>query len=46
MHKLFLQMDRIYKTAYFYSLYEIQARENIEQELNEIINLSLRESGY
>jgi predicted metal-dependent HD superfamily phosphohydrolase len=29
----FLKMDRIFKTDYFYDLYENQARENIEKEL-------------
>lgn len=30
----FLQMDRIYKTPWFYQQYEQQARKNLQQELN------------
>lgn len=30
----FLQMDRIFKTPYFYQQYEQQARKNLQQELN------------
>lgn len=36
--KHFLQMERIYKSAYFYDLYESKARLNLSKELKEIEN--------
>ena len=34
--KYFLQMERIYKTAYFFERFEMQARENLTTEFNTI----------
>ena len=38
----FLKMDRIFKTDYFFEKYEIQARENLQNELQILTKQSLK----
>ena len=35
----FLNMERIFKTTYFFDLYEAQARENLRRELSSLSGL-------
>ncbi|MGZ5244433.1 MAG: HD domain-containing protein [Bacteroidia bacterium] len=34
----FLKMPRIFKTGYFYNKYEVQARRNLQQEIDELLS--------